>query len=82
VKGFVPLDVESTVSEIHFAIVYVPRKSRKRFSEGCVTIVADEATALAQSDTANKYYPAKVIGPSKSSEGQTIYYLVEWLEER
>jgi len=30
-------------------------------------------------DEANKRFPAKVLGPSKSSEGHSIYYLVEWL---
>ena len=28
---------------------------------------------------AQRLFPAKVLGPSKSSEGQIIYYLVEWI---
>jgi hypothetical protein len=30
-KGFVPLDPESNVSQLRFAVVYTKRKSRKRF---------------------------------------------------
>ena len=78
-KGFVPPDPDTKVSEERFAVVYVPRRSRKRFSIGCVEVVDDHETALSQADIANNRYPAKVIGPSKSSEGQYLYYLVEWL---
>jgi hypothetical protein len=35
--------------------------------------------ALAAADAANKRHAARVVGPSKSSEGQFIYYLLEWL---
>jgi hypothetical protein len=30
-------------------------------------------------DPANKRFAAQVLGPSKSTEGQFIYYLLEWL---
>jgi hypothetical protein len=78
-RGFVPPDPETAVSAERYAIVYVPKRSRNRFHTGCVTIVASAQDAIAQSDDANKRFPAKVLGPSKSSEGQLIYYLVEWL---
>ena len=74
------MDPETRVSEVHFAVVYVPRRSRKRFSIGCVEIMPDEASALSSADANNNRYPAKVMGPSKSSEGQYLYYLVEWLD--
>lgn len=77
-KG-ITVDSESSVVETHFAIVYAPRRSRGRFAETCVEIVATEYDALEQADPDNKYYAAKVIGPSKSSEGQRIFYLDDWL---
>jgi len=78
-RGFVPPDPLTNVSIERFAIVFVPKRSRKRFSSGCVEIVESEAAALAQCDKSNKRFAAKVLGPSKSSEGLSIYYLLEWL---
>jgi len=78
-RGFVPPDPETNVSTEQYAVVYVPKRSRKRFPAGCVNIMESEQAAIEQSDTANKHYPAIVLGPSKSSEGQLIYYLVKWL---
>jgi hypothetical protein len=45
-----------------------------------VTEVADAAAALAGADAARQIHPALVYGPSTSSEGQQIYYLVRWLD--
>jgi len=78
-RGYVPPDPETKVSVECFAVVYVPRRSRKRFSIGCVEVMETEAAALEGADESNNRYPAKVIGPSKSSEGQYLYYLVSWL---
>jgi hypothetical protein len=78
-RGFVPPDPETAVSTERYAVVYVPKRSRNRFHTGCVTIVESAQAAVERSDQANKRYPAKVLGPSKSSEGQYIYYLLEWL---
>ena len=78
-KGIIPPDPETSVSQIRFAVVYTKRQSRKRFPAGCVQIMASEAEAIAAADDENCYYPAHVAGPSKSSEGQFIYYLVRWL---
>ena len=88
-RGFVPPDPEGGVSEIQFAVVYSPKHSKenekqskrnnKRFSANCIEIKASEEEVRADADIQNNYYPAKVLGPSKSSEGQYIYYLVEWL---
>lgn len=78
-RGFVPPDPETEVSAERYAVVYVPLKSRKRFPSGCVTVVNSAEEAIEQGDETNKLYPAKVVGPSKSSEGQYIYYLIEWL---
>jgi hypothetical protein len=79
-RGIVPPDPESTVSGMKYAVVYVPRRSRNRFPAGCVEIKPTAADALDESDPTNKRYAARVSGPSKSSEGQMIYYLLEWLD--
>lgn len=78
-KGFVPPDPESDVSKIVCAVVYAPRRKRGRFPASCVEVCASKDKALALACATEKRYPARVLGPSKSSEGQYIYYLVEWL---
>lgn len=78
-RGFVPPDPETSVSQEKIAVVYTPRKNRTRFPAGCVEIVADADDAIRQAAQREKSYAARVLGPSKSSEGQFIYYLVEWL---
>jgi len=77
-QRFVPLDPESGVSETHWAVVYVPRRSRNRFSANCVEIFPGADEALQASDPDKHKYAARVIGPSKSSEGQILYYLMHW----
>ena len=72
-------DSETTVSQVHNAVVYVPRRSRDRFSANCVQLFHTQAGALAAAEPDKKRYAARVVGPSKSSEGQYIYYLLEWL---
>lgn len=78
-KGIVPPDPETSVSQVHNAVVYTNRQSRKRFPAGCVEIKESEAQAIIDADDDNHRYPAHVAGPSKSSEGQYIYYLIRWL---
>ena len=77
--GMVPPDPNTTVSTHRYAVVFVPRRSRKRFAASCVDLKETREAALAGEDISNKRYAAVVIGPSKSSEGQFIYYLSEWL---
>ncbi|MEJ2359975.1 MAG: hypothetical protein P8Z75_00910 [Gammaproteobacteria bacterium] len=79
-RGYVPPDPETSVSQENFAVVYAPRKSRTRFPAGCVEIMSDAGSAQAEAAQRDKSYAARVLGPSKSSEGQFIYYLVEWLD--
>lgn len=79
-KGMVPPDKGSKVSQQRYAVVYVPKRSRSRFSAGAVNIYEDEASARDNSDPVNKYYAAVVHGPSRSSEGQSLYYLINWLD--
>ncbi|HIP94087.1 MAG TPA: hypothetical protein EYH20_01965 [Leucothrix sp.] len=80
-RGMVPLDPQSKVSQAQFAVVYVPKRSRKRFPASCVEVMSSKKEALAVADDLKKKYAAIVIGPSKSSEGQYIYYLDEWLTD-
>jgi len=79
-RGIIPTDTETNVSNMEFAVVYVPRRSRNRFPAGCVEIIATAAAAVDAADPENKHYAERVSGPSKSSEGQYIYYLLEWLD--
>jgi len=78
-RGIVPPDPETGVSQERFAVIFTPRQSRKRYPAGCVEIYASREAALQASDPDNKRYAARVVGPSKSSEGQYIYYLLDWL---
>jgi len=34
-------------------------------------------TAIAQSNPDEKFYPAKVVGPARSSEGAMLYYIID-----
>lgn len=87
----VPMDPQTGVSQARYAVVYVPNRDKgrnkkkainsranKRFPASCVEIKANKEDAI-QDACSEKYFAAIVIGPSKSSEGQYIYYLGEWL---
>ena len=80
-RGFVPVDPETEVSQERFAVINTPRPTRKRFPAGCVEIVDAPERAIELAARHDNYHAARVIGPSKSSEGQYIYYLVEWLNK-
>jgi hypothetical protein len=75
----VPPDPQTKVSKPEYAVVYIPKRSRKRFAANCVEIKKSKEEALSGAKDDDKKYAAIVIGPSKSSEGQYIYYLGEWL---
>lgn len=79
-RGFVPPDPETSVSTYLYAVVYVPRRSRNRFAANCVQIKSSAEQAIADANPENRYFAARVMGPSKSSEGQYLYYLAEWLD--
>ena len=64
----------------HFALIYSPQRKRVRFPENCVQIMASAAEAIAAADASKHLYPGRVAGPSRSSEGFRLYYLVDWLE--
>jgi hypothetical protein len=80
-RGFVPPDPETEVSTCQYAVVYVPRRNRNRFSASCVAIKSSAEQAINDAQPEQQYFAAKVLGPSKSSEGQYLYYLAQWLAE-
>lgn len=86
-KGFVPPDPLTKVSTIQSALVFAPdrhstaKRKNKRFSANCVFIKNSEQQAYDEANADNSYYAAKVLGPSKSTEGHFIYYLDRWIEE-
>ena len=73
-------DPASQLTGEYFALVYAPVRKRTRFPENCVQLMADEAEARLAANTEKHLYPGKVVGPSRSSEGFRLYYLVDWLE--
>lgn len=72
-------DEGSTLVTEHFALIYALQRKRTRFPENCVRVVASAAEAIAGADASQHLYPGRVVGPSRSSEGFRLYYLVEWL---
>ena len=74
------MDPQTSVSQQHFALVYLPNKSHstkkrrnKRFPASCVEVTESKELAIEAAKDSGKKYAAIVIGPSKSSEGQYIY---------
>ena len=73
-------DPESEATREQWAVVQTARPERKkRFSESCVRVVNSETEAIALADPNRNEYPARVYGPSKSSEGFRLYYLIRRL---
>jgi len=80
VQGY-RLDPDGKVADELFAVVYAPKRARDRVPEGSVQVLDSEAAVRAAADPAKKLYPARVIGPARSSEGVCVYYIVRWLDE-
>lgn len=79
-RGMVPPDPQTHVSDMQYAVVYAPRRVRNRVPAGCVEVKESLDAALAASDPDKNRYAAQVHGPSKSSEGQFLYYILAWYE--
>lgn len=73
-------DPSSDITHECYALIDAPSLKRKRFPENNVTVVASEAEAMAGADPGKNIVPAVVFGPSRSSEGFKLFYLVRWLE--
>ncbi|MCU0934956.1 MAG: hypothetical protein MUF66_02530 [Gammaproteobacteria bacterium] len=74
-----PPDGDTGLAQECYATVTTHRRGRGRFAESAVHVVATAAEALAAADPAANCFAARVYGPSPSSEGLRIYYLVQWL---
>ncbi len=64
------------------ALVYTPnrRRSRNRFPENCIFKKNSEQEAKTAAQPDKNLHPAVICGPSRSSEGVILYYLVQWLD--
>lgn len=81
-KGGVFIDAEAPhLVRQHFALVQAVRGKRQRFPENVVEVVATEEEALQRQSPVDNLHAAEVMGPSRSSEGFRLYYLVRWLGE-
>lgn len=75
------LDPEAEVISEQYAVVKAGRRQRERIPETVVEVVASMELALSKSRPEQQLFAAKVIGPSRSSEGLRLYYIVEWLNK-
>ncbi|MEW5893528.1 MAG: hypothetical protein AB1697_10335 [Pseudomonadota bacterium] len=74
-------DAEGAVVQTVYCVIYAPKLgNRKRFPEGVVTVHASEASARAAARPEAGYHAAIATGPSRSSEGFRLFYLVRWLD--
>ena len=74
-----PKDNDANLVNEHYAVIYTPRKARNRFPENCVTVYENELEAIDAADEEKGLHAARVVGPSRSSEGLMLYYLAHWL---
>lgn len=73
-------DTDNSIVKRCFATIYTPSRRRKRFPENCVMVVPSAQEAVAEAGKQPDTHPALVMGPSRSSEGFRLYYLIEWLD--
>lgn len=73
-------DTETSVVATRYVVVYAPNRARKRFPEGCVSECGSEAEARAIARPETNHHAAVASGPSRSSEGVRLYYLMRWLD--
>lgn len=74
-------DTETQLVRQHYVVIYTPGgKARKRFPENCVSLHADESAARAAARPEAGFHAAVASGPSRSSEGFRLFYLVRWLD--
>ncbi|HUW51534.1 MAG TPA: hypothetical protein VMV75_11025 [Sulfuricella sp.] len=74
------IDPDTDLARECYGLVYSPSPYRKRFPENCVVLKASEEDARTSADPAKKLVPAVLFGPSRSSEGVRLFYLVRWLD--
>ena len=74
------IDPDTDIARECYAVVKAPNRNRKRFPENCVSVVASADAALAAADVGKKLILGVLFGPSRSSEGIRLFYLVRWLD--
>jgi hypothetical protein len=72
-------DPDQNIVKNCFAVIYTPSQRRKRFPENCVQPFASAEEALVVAAKQKNCHAAEVVGPSRSSEGFRLYYLLRWL---
>jgi hypothetical protein len=75
------IDPVAGITNECYALINKPSLTRKRFPEGVVTVVGSEEEARSGANPAEHIVPAIVIGPSRSSEGFNLFYLIRWLND-
>jgi hypothetical protein len=73
-------DPDQSIVKTSYAVIYTPSRRRDRFPENCVTLVPTVEEAILKAAEKEHLYAAQVNGPSRSSEGFRLYYLVNWLD--
>lgn len=73
-------DAESSLIQTQPVVIYAPQRNRTRFPENCVVVHVSEAEARAAAKPDENRHAAIATGPSRSSEGFRLYYLVRWLD--
>ena len=74
------MEAESSPARACYVVIFSPQRRRQRFPEGCVSIQASEDAARAAARPVQGYHAAVASGPSRSSEGFRLYYLIRWLD--
>jgi hypothetical protein len=74
------VDTESSLVQVRPVVIFAPKRGRKRFPENCVTTYPSETEARAAARPDAGYFAAVASGPSRSSEGFRLFYLVRWLD--
>ncbi len=75
----IPRDSDSEIVQEHPVVIYSPSRRRDRFPENCVEVCASEQEAIDRASGDKNTHAAVALGPSRSSEGFRLYYLVRWL---
>ena len=78
-KGGLVFDPLAQIVGEHFAVVHAAQAKRLRFPESVVDVMPSAEAALAAEVPEEHLHAGIVAGPSRSSEGYRLYYLVRWL---
>ena len=71
-RGMVPPDPQTSVSQERYAVIFTPRTDRKRYPAGCVEIFDTVEAALAAAD----------LEPGRANPWRLDPSALAWLEEQ